>query len=108
VLTEVPPSDHASKNIHEQSDIDEATLEPDVGNITDPDLINLTDLNVFEAIDPWMRPFNAGRRLTDTFDRHREVGFFHDPGDASMTDGVSLTQEELSNTSISIFWILQT
>ena len=45
----------------------EATLGfPDVGNITDPDLIDSTDLKVFETIDPWMRPFNGGRRLTDT------------------------------------------
>jgi len=39
MLTQFPPSYHAGEDIHEQSDIDEASVEPDVGNITDPDLI---------------------------------------------------------------------
>ena len=46
MLRDLPASDHASKNIHEDTNIDEATLEPDVGNITDPDLIASADVKV--------------------------------------------------------------
>jgi len=91
--TDLPSSDHASENIHEHSDIDEATLQPDVGNITDPDLIASTDVEGLHSIDPGTLTFKGSRSSTDPFDRNREVCFFHDPGDAFMIDGVSLTQE---------------
>ena len=83
-------------------------LSPDVGNITDPDLIASANVKVLNPIAPRLWGLKGSRGSTDPFDGNREVGFFHDPGDASMTDGVSLTQEQFSNTSISIFWILQT
>ena len=44
MLTQFPASNHTSEDIHEQSDIDEASVEADVGNIADPDLIALTDI----------------------------------------------------------------
>ena len=70
MLTQMPPSDHASEDIHEQSDKDEVRFESDVGNIADPDLSASRDLKVFEAIDPRVHTRNGGRRLTDTFDGH--------------------------------------
>ena len=39
-----PRSDHASEDIHEQSDINEASFEADVGDIAHSDLIGTTDL----------------------------------------------------------------
>ena len=93
MLRDLPASDHASKNIHEDTNIDEATLEPDVGNITDPDLIASADVKVLNPIAPGVWCFKGSRGSTDPFDGNREVGFFHQPGDASMADGVSLTQE---------------
>ena len=83
-------------------------LRRDVGDIADPDLIASADVKVLNPIAPRLWSLKGSRGSTDPFDGNREVGCFHDPGDASMTDGVSLTQEELSNTPISIFWILQT
>lgn len=108
MFRDLPPSDHTRKNIHEQSNIDETSVESDVGNITHPDLIASTDVKVLNPIAPGLWCFKGSRGSTDPFDGNREVGFFHDPGDASITDGVALTQEQLSNTSISIFGILQT
>ena len=93
MLTDLPASDHARKNIHEERDIDEASVEADVGNITDPDLITSTDVKVLNPIDPRLCGFKGSRGSADPFDGNREAAFFHEPGDASMTDGVSLTQE---------------
>ena len=108
MLADLPASDHAGKNIHEDTNIDEAALEANVRNITDPNLIASTDVKGLNPIAPGVWCLKGSRGSTDPFDRNREVGFFHDPGDAFMIDGVSLTQEQLSNTSISIFGILQT
>ena len=93
MLRDPPASDHARKNIHEETNIDEATLESDVGNITDPDLIASADVKVLNPIAPRMWGLKRSRGSTDPFDGNREVCCFHDLGDASMTDGVSLTQE---------------
>ena len=41
MLTDMPPSDHTSEDIHEHSNIDEVSLETDVGDIVHPDLIAL-------------------------------------------------------------------
>ena len=93
MLADLPASDHASKNIHEQRNIDEASVEPDVGNITDPDLIASADVKGLNPIAPGVGCFKGSRSAADPFDGNREVGCFHEPGDASMTDGVALTQE---------------
>ena len=45
MLTQMPRSDPASKDIHEQSDIDEASVESDVSYIAHPDLIRSRNLN---------------------------------------------------------------
>ena len=40
MLTQMPvSSNHASEDIHEKRDIDEASFQADVGNIANPDLI---------------------------------------------------------------------
>ena len=52
VLTELPGFDHSGENIHEQADIDEASLETNIGNIAYPDLILMRDLKGFEAVAP--------------------------------------------------------
>ena len=57
MLTEIPGSNHAREDIHEQSDIDEASVEADVGDIADPDLIATTDIKGF-------RRFCHGCRLS--------------------------------------------
>ena len=68
MLTEFPASNHAREDIHEQSDIDEAVLEVDVGDIAHPDLIASTDLKRLEVIPPGLRTVSGVGRLTDTFD----------------------------------------
>ena len=93
MLRDLPASDHARKNVHEHANIDEASLEPDVGNITDPDLIASADVKVLNSIAPGVWGFKGSRGLTDPFNGNREVGLFHEPGDAAMADGVALTQE---------------
>ena len=37
--TDLPSSEHSGEDVHEHSDIDETSLESDVGSIADPDLI---------------------------------------------------------------------
>lgn len=50
--THLPSSYHTREDIHEQSDIDEAPLEADVGDIAYPDLILSRDLKGLYSIDP--------------------------------------------------------
>ena len=50
--TDLPSSDHSGEDVHEQSDIDETSLETDVGNIAHSDLILLIDLKGLNSIDP--------------------------------------------------------
>ena len=76
VLTDVPPSDQASENIHKQTNIDEVSFETDIGNIVHPDLITSGDIKVFKAIVPGTHTRNGCRGLTGAFDRNREVGGF--------------------------------
>ena len=39
--TDLPSSDHSGEDVHEHSDIDETSLESDVGNIAYPNLIQI-------------------------------------------------------------------
>ena len=78
--TQLPRSDHASEDIHEQRDIEETSVEADVGDIANPDLIGSTDLKVLNSIDPGTLIFKGSRGLTDAFHRYREIFFFHQPG----------------------------
>ena len=52
MVADLPSSDHSGEDVHEQSDIDEASLETDVGNIGHPDLILSRDLKGLNSIDP--------------------------------------------------------
>ena len=70
----MPSSDHTREDIHEQSDIDEASLEADVGNIADPDLIASADVKVLNPIAPGVCCFKGSRGSADPFDGNREVG----------------------------------
>ena len=90
--TDLPSLDHSCEDVHEQSDIDEASLETDVGNIGHPDLILSRDLKGLNSIDPRVLTFKGSRGLTDTFHRYREILFFYQPGNTFIPDGVSLTQ----------------
>ena len=65
--TDLPSSYHSGEDIHQQSDIDEASVESDVGNIADPDLIRSTDLKTLNSIDPVVFTFKGSRSLTDPF-----------------------------------------
>ena len=81
MLTDMPPSDHAREDIHEQREIDEASLETHISNIADPDLIASTDLKRLQAIHPRRHPFSGVRRLTgNPLDCDCEVRFFHQSG----------------------------
>ena len=105
MLTDIPPSDHASEDIHEQTNIDKVSFEADVGDIAHPDLITSGDIKVFKAIAPGTHTRNGCRGLTDTFDRNREVGGFHQSGNTFIPDGVSATHQQLCDTPISVCWI---
>ncbi len=59
VLTDLPGFDDSGENIHEQADIDETSLETNIGNISHPDLILTRDLKVFEAVAPRTCPPEA-------------------------------------------------
>ena len=50
MLADLPRSDHARENIHEQRNIDEASLETHVSNICHSDLILMRDLKVFKQV----------------------------------------------------------
>ena len=105
MLTQFPPSNPAREDIHEQSDIDEALLEADVGNITHPDLIAATDFKGLQAIPPRLHIVSGPGRLTRTFDGNAKVGFFHQAGDAFIPNGVSFGHQQLRDTSIPVGWI---
>ena len=82
MLTDLPNS---GENIHEQADIDEASLKTNIGNISHPDLI----LNQgFQAGAPWTYPLKRFCCLTRTLDGDQEIIIFHQPSEY----GVSLTQ----------------
>ena len=94
MLTQMPPSNHASEDIHEKRDIDEASFQADVGNIANPDLIGGRNLKGLQAIHP-PKPgcLRRSRGLTaNPFDANRKVLFSHQSGNAFIPDGVSLTQ----------------
>ena len=74
--TDLPSSDHSGEDVHEQSDIDEPSLETDVGNIADPDLILSRDLKGLNSIDPRLWTFKGSRGLTDTLDRDERFSSF--------------------------------
>ena len=81
MLTEFPPSYHSGEDIHEQSDINEASFEADVGYIANPDLIPATDVKHFESIQIGLRTVKRYRGLTGTpFHRYREILFFSSIG----------------------------
>ena len=103
MLTEVPPSYHPGEDIHEQSDINEASFESDVGYIANPHLIPATDFKVFEAIQIGLRPFKRSRGLTGkAFHRHREILFFHQSGDAAIPNAVSVIRQQPRDTPIPV------
>ena len=109
MLADLPASYHASEDIHEHRNIDEASVETDIRYIANPDLITSTDVKCFEAIYPRMRTFKRSRGLTgNPFDRNRQVLGFHQSGDASIPNGVSHTQQHLCGTPIPIFRITRT
>ena len=59
VLTDLPRFDDSGENIHEQADIDEASLKTNIGNISHPDLILMRDLKVFEQVASMAYPPEA-------------------------------------------------
>ena len=73
MLADLPPSDHASEDIHGHCDIDEASLESDICYIANPDLIVSADIKVLKSIDPGLWASKGSRGLTDTFDGNREI-----------------------------------
>ena len=68
VLTDLPSLDNSSENIHEQADIDETSIETNIGNICHPDLILTRELKVFEPVDPRFFTLKRFYRLTRTLD----------------------------------------
>ena len=102
MLTQMPRSNHASENIHEQSDIDEASVETNLGNISHPDLILMRDLKVFEPVAPRFIPLKRSCCSTRTLDADQQIIVFHQPSDASGPNAVSLTHEQLCDTPISV------
>ena len=91
VLTDIPSFDQSCENIHEQAEINEASLETNIGNICHPDLILTRDLKVFETVAPGFIPLKRFRCLTRTLDGNQEIIRFHQPSNASAANGVSLT-----------------
>ena len=65
-VADLPPSDHASENIHKHRNIHEAFLEVNVDNIVHSDLIASRDLKVLKTIDPRMQTVKQCRGLTAT------------------------------------------
>ena len=90
--TDLPSSDHSGEDVHEHSDIDETSLEADVGDIAHPDLILSRDLKGLNSIDPRVSTFKGSRSLTDAFHRYTEMLFFHQSGNTFISNGVSLAQ----------------
>ena len=71
--TDLPPSYHASEDIHEHCDIDEMSFQTDIGNITNPDLIASTDVKMINLITPLMLGVKRLGRSTDTFDSDSKI-----------------------------------
>ena len=59
VLADLPGFDDSGENIDEQADIDETSIETNIGNIAHPDLILMRDLKGFEQVAPWTCPPEA-------------------------------------------------
>jgi len=76
--------------------------DPPFGDITDPDLIPMTDLKVFEQVAPRFIPLKRLCCSTRTLDADQQIIVFHQPSDASGPNAVSLTHEELGDTSIAV------
>ena len=102
MLTQMPSSYHSSEDIHKQTNIDEVSSKPNVSNVANPDLIASRDLKVLKSVAPGTHPLKRFRGLTDTFDGNREVGGFHQSGNASIPNGVSHAYQQLCDTPISI------
>ena len=90
------------EDVHEHSDIDETSLESDVGNIAHPDLIASTHLKGLQVIDPRTQTVSGVSRLTRTFDSNREVLGFHQSGNTPIPNAVSRLQQQVRDTSIPI------
>ena len=74
VLTDLPGFDHSGENIHEQADIDETSIETNIGNIGHPDLILTRDFERFSR--RLLQGFITLKRfcgLTRTLDADPEV-----------------------------------
>ena len=80
------------ENSNEQRNIDEVSFESHVSNIANIDLITSGNLKGLKSVAPGTFLPERPRGLTDTFDGHREVLFFHQAGNASIPDSVSQTQ----------------
>ena len=93
MLTEFPASYHSGEDIHEQSDIDEVSLEADVCNIANPDLIAARDVKRLNAIPPRMHTISGVGRLTSAFNSNTEVLGFHQSGNTAIPNGVSLIHQ---------------
>ena len=87
---------------YEHCDIDEMSFQPDVGNITDPDLIASRDVKIINLIAPLMPTLKRLRRSTGTFDSDSKIICFHQSGNSAITDGVSETHQQLRDTPITI------
>ena len=66
MLTQMPSSYHASEDIHEQTNIDKVSLESNISDIANPDLIASGDLKGLKSVDPGTHPPEA----TSWFDRY--------------------------------------
>jgi hypothetical protein len=103
MLTQMPSSNHASEDIHEHRNIDEASVETNIRYIANPDLILATDVKHFESIHPRLRTFKRSCGLTgNPFHRYREILFFHQSSNAAIPNGVSLIRQQLRDTSIPV------
>ena len=102
-MADLPPSYHVSEDIHEHSNIDEASLETDIRYIANPDLIALRDVKSFESIDPRLCPFKRSRGLTGTpFDGNPDMLFFYQSGNAAIPNAVFRIHQQVRDTAISI------
>ena len=99
------PSNHTCEDIHEHSDRDEAAVEADVGDITDPDLIWMRDLKGLKQVAPRFIPLKRSGGSTRTLDRDPEMHLFHQPSNALIPNGGPFSHPHLRDTSIPICWI---
>ena len=109
MVADLPVSSyHASEDIHEHTNIDEASVETDILYIANPDLIASTDVKVLKSIDPGLCPFKRSRGLTGAFDGDQEILCLHQSGNAAMPNSVSQTQQQLPDAPIPICRITPT